>query len=345
MWSGPIRCSPPPSRSTPVDREHVGADAVDLRAQLRRGSAHRSWTCGSLAAFDDHGLALGQHGRHQRVLGGRHRRLVEEDGAARAAGAPSARSVPFRSTSAPSSREGVKVRVEAAAADDVAAGRRHDRAARSARAAARRAGTTRGSRGTAPGRASVFVHARRVDSAPRWAPSTSASAPRSASSSSIVSTSRMRGTFSSATGSSVSRRRREDRQRGVLVAGRADGAGERATALDRRTTACRRPVIVPSRQWQVTRDHGLGDAHAATRRASRCSRHALAVEASIRFYARLLGEDEEFWGRDGSAPRLRLRDPPDARPASTGRGADPAGRGLPRGADRGRSCHTPSTWS
>ena len=48
--------------------------------------------------------------------------------------------------------ERVEVRVEAAAADHVAARRRHDRAAAAARAAGRRAGTTRGCGRRAPRR-------------------------------------------------------------------------------------------------------------------------------------------------------------------------------------------------
>ena len=59
-----------------------------------------------------------------------------------------------------------------------------------------------------------------------------ASAPRSASSSSIVSTSRMRGTFVQRHRLVGEQARGEDRQRAVLVAGRADAAVERARALD-----------------------------------------------------------------------------------------------------------------
>jgi len=36
-------------------------------------------------------------------------------------------------------------------------------------------------------------------------------------------------------------------------------------------------------------------------------KHALAVEACMRAYARKFGEDEEKWG-GGADPRLRLRD-------------------------------------
>ena len=36
-------------------------------------------------------------------------------------------------------------------------------------------------------------------------------------------------------------------------------------------------------------------------------KHALAVEAAVRGYARKFGEDEEGWGMVGAAARLRLR--------------------------------------
>ena len=102
---------------------------------------------------------------------------------------------------------------------------------RSARAAGRRAGTRRGSGGRAPGRARSCAR-RSGRPGPRSAPIHSASAPMSASSSTIVSTSRIRGTFVSRTGSDGEHGRGEDRQRAVLVPGRADGAAERAPALD-----------------------------------------------------------------------------------------------------------------
>ena len=57
-------------------------------------------------------------------------------------------------------------------------------------------------------------------------------APRSASSSTIVSTSRMRGTFVSDDGRRGEHGRRQDRERAVLVARRTNGARERATAFD-----------------------------------------------------------------------------------------------------------------
>ena len=65
-----------------------------------------------------------------------------------------------------------------------------------------------------------------------FSPVQSTSAPMSASSSSIVSTSRIRGTFVRRTGSVGEQAGGEDRQRAVLVAGRADRPAERASALD-----------------------------------------------------------------------------------------------------------------
>ena len=68
-------------------------------------------------------------------------------------------------------------------------------------------------------------------------------------------------------------------------------------------------------------------------------RHALAVEASVGWYARDFGEDEAFWRATGAPARLRLRDPPDARQAPAGRRADPPRRGLARRADRAVLSH------
>ena len=47
---------------------------------------------------------------------------------------------------------------------------------------------------------------------------------------------------------------------------------------------------------EVTREQGVGDAHAATRRARRCSGTRSPSRRRCGSYARLYGEDEEFWG-------------------------------------------------
>ena len=227
---GADACVRAAERAPAVDGEHVGADAVDLARRARRGNAQRSCTCGSLAAL---------------------RRIVVPDAATAAI---SAFSVPVtlgssRNTSAPrrpgrrqveavvelergtEALEREKVRVDATPADHVAARRRQRdlAAAREQRAGQqdRRANllaqrrdraspTARSSRGCAACSARSSSRRRPVD----------------AISSTSVSMSRMRGTFSRMTGMLGEQRRADDRQRGVLVAGRANGSGELLSSLD-----------------------------------------------------------------------------------------------------------------
>ena len=87
--------------------------------------------------------------------------------------------------------------------------------------------------------------------------------------------------------------RGEDRQRAVLVSGRADRAGERATTLDDERLH-EAGAIVPV-ALDVTRDNAWETLTRYTKSES-LLRHALAVEASTRWYARHFGEDEELWG-------------------------------------------------
>ena len=76
----------------------------------------------------DHRLALRERGRHDRVLGRHHARLVEEDPPApEALGLHLVAAVDLDARAELGKR--VNVRVEPAAADHVAAGRRHRRAA------------------------------------------------------------------------------------------------------------------------------------------------------------------------------------------------------------------------
>ena len=115
-----------------------------------------------------------------------------------------------------------------------------------------------------------------------------------------MSTSLIRGTFESSTGSSVSRQRREDRQHGVLVAGGAQAAGERLPALDHERL-CRAPDggrghIDGYRSWALnpTREQAWETLTRYTK-SEALLRHALAVEASTASYAGRLGGDEEQW--------------------------------------------------
>ena len=122
------------------------------------------------------------------------------------------------------------MRVDAAAADDVAAGRREV-------ALPKRASSGPASRNDARMRlqscwsGSVFVDIA-AWTRTSFAPIQSTSAPRSASSSIIVSTSRIRGTLCEHDSLLREQAGGEDRQRAVLVPGGADAAVERARALD-----------------------------------------------------------------------------------------------------------------
>ena len=167
---------------------------------------------------------------HQRVLGRGDARLVEEHVRALQARQPQFQPRGCRDGGA-ELLEGQEMRVEPAPADDVAAGRRQHHLA-----AARQQRPRQQDRGADP-RAELRIeiggaNAFGVDGERVAASRHSAEAPTERISSTSVSVSRMRGTFSSVTGCSVSKRRGDDRQRGILVAGRRDRAGEPMTALD-----------------------------------------------------------------------------------------------------------------
>ncbi len=113
----------------PVDVHDVRADALDRRAHLvehAREVLHVRLGGG----VADHGRALGQRGGHQRVLGAHHGRLVHEEvGRAQAAVGRAHADLAVVLDLGAERAEGVEVRIEAAAADHVAARRRHQRAA------------------------------------------------------------------------------------------------------------------------------------------------------------------------------------------------------------------------
>ena len=127
MCSGPIRCAPPRSRSTPAIPQHVRADARDLGAE-RDEEVAEVLDVRLAGGVHDRRLARRERGRHHGVLGRHHRRLVEED--LRAAKPVGAHLVALADRDlGAEALERVEVRVEPAPADHVAAGRRHGRAA------------------------------------------------------------------------------------------------------------------------------------------------------------------------------------------------------------------------
>ena len=167
--------------------------------------------------------AVRRDGRDQRVLGRGDAGLVEED-----VGAGQARGAEFqpigRGDGGAELLERQEMRVEAAPADDVAAGRRqrHLAAAGQQRPASRiEARIAR----TAPDRDRRRGCSWR-GSASGLRSSHSADAPTERISSTRVSVSRMRGTLSSVDRMLGQQRGRDDRQRRVLVAGRLDRAPE-----------------------------------------------------------------------------------------------------------------------
>ena len=172
-------------------------------APMATSRRQRSCTCGSQAAWWIVVTPSASDGGHERVLGGRDRGLVEVElraleAARRAEAVGAVGRRPRRP--APRARTGASRRACGRSRRRPAAARRR---CRSARAAGRRAGSRRGCARRAPRRATWSARRRRTR-APRCARVHATSAPRSASSSSIVSTSRMRGMLPSTTGSEVS---------------------------------------------------------------------------------------------------------------------------------------------
>ena len=169
------------------------------------------------------------------------------------------------------------------------------------------------------------------------------------------------------TGSSVSRQRARIGQRGVLVARRADGparAGPRPRSgmLPRRRLGLRSPlgrvapfaVVTSGSPLSVAPPMSADPVHdrdAAWALLTECTqseallRHALAVEASVRAYARRGRRGRGRVGQRRPAARLRLRAAPHARPPPGGRRAVLREHGYPDGSSRA-CCRTVtiSTW-
>ena len=177
-------------------------------------------------------------------------------------------------------------------------------------------------------------------------PVQSASAPTWRSSASIVSTSLMRGTFSSITGSAVSRQPARMGSAAFLLPAVRTRPERRLPPSITKDCLSASATAVCTAQVRYPRGtdacSGLGDAHgvhekrgALAPRARRGGLHGL-VRARLR-------RGRGALARRRPAARLRLRDPPHARRAPAGRGADPAWARLPGGRRRGRAlaCRAP----
>ena len=213
-----------------VDGEQVRADALDVGAHLHE-HAREVLHVRLGGGVADHGRARRQRGGHQRVLGRHHRRLVHEH-VARPQPLGRAQHDPAVGLDARAHRaERVEVRVEAAAADHVAAGRRHHGAVEAGQQRARE--QERGA--DQLGELAVDLGVVDVRGAQRRPRSARARRPRRRSPcriSSIASTSRMRGTLRTSDRLVGEDAGGQDRERAVLVPGRHHGAGERRTAFD-----------------------------------------------------------------------------------------------------------------
>ena len=122
MCSAPMRCSPPESSVDTLDAQHVRADPLDLRAE-RDEEAAEVLHVRLAGRVHQGGLALGERGGHDGVLGAHHARLVEKDVLADELVGAKLEPAPDRDLGA-ELLERVDVGVERPAADEVAAGRR-----------------------------------------------------------------------------------------------------------------------------------------------------------------------------------------------------------------------------
>ena len=138
----------------------------------------------------------------------------------------------------------------------------------------------------------------------------------------------------------------EDRQRAVLVAGGADAcrSGGRRPSMTNASASAGATAIAGYASRAVAPDSrtGLADAHDVHEERIAASSRARGggVDGGVRAEAR---RRRGAVARRGAPPRLRLRDPPDARQAPAGRRADPARGGLSRRRSSRPSSRMPST--
>ena len=232
MWSGLMSCTQPPSLSTPWTVSTF-EPMPSIRAPILVSIRARSWTCGSQATLPMTvvpGVSAAASSAFSVAM--TEGSSMNTSPARRPPGAVSV-IVPLSSCSAPERAEGVEVRVQAPAADDVAAGRRHDRAAG---AGQQRAGEQE-RRADLLGQVDVDLAALAVDAGRRTA--TTSFWPRHSTRDAEVGEDVEHG-LDVPNSRDVAQddlfvgqdRGGEDRERAVLVAGGDDGAAERHAALD-----------------------------------------------------------------------------------------------------------------
>ena len=277
-----------------VDAQDVRLDAVDLRAEGDEEPAQVLHVRLARRVAED-GLARREDGSHEGVLRRHDARLVEEDVRAAQPVGPAARTDAPTSTWAPSSAKAwmcgsSRLRpmtsppggaiVALPKRESSGPARRNDARMRLQR------------RGSGLDLATFAVCTRTS-----FGPAQPMSAPRSASSSIIVSTSLIRGTFSRTTGSVVRRvAARIGRAPFLFPAARMVPFSGREPSMTNASATAGATAMggYPSRVSAPTREQAWQTLTKYTKSES-LLRHALAVEASTAAYARKLGGDEELW--------------------------------------------------
>ena len=323
LGADPVRA--PAERLDATNAEDVRADAVDIGAERHEEAAevlHVRLT----GSVPEGRLPLGEHRRHDSVLRPGDAGFVEEQRrAAKALGSHLVRR--SRLDLGTERGERVDVGVDAAAADDVAARRRHCGGAEPGEQRPREQD------GRPDLVAELLVELRRREAgrvdAHLVRPRPVGVRPRTADEREHRVHVEDPRDVSELHGLPCEQRRGEDRA-ARRSCSRPPARFPRASGPPRsRTTVSRRlddglhgdgSLPIP---MNPTRDQAWETLTRYTK-AEPLLRHALAVEASVGWYARHFAEDEERWRVVAPPSRFRLRDPSDARQAPAGRSADPA---------------------
>ena len=344
----PSRCSAPLKRAAALDADRRRAFALDRRRPSRAGT-RRARRRAAPRGVADLGPPVRRGGREQRRLGAGDRRFVEVD---RAPAQPDralrarARAVERHAPIAASASRCVAIVRRAGKSPPGGA-----RCARpAARAADRAAAPSRADRPTSAGSgSSVVTVAQRTRSVVLPMPSTVA--PRSSSSRAITSTSLIRGTFVSTHSSVGQQTRRQQRQRGVLVAFDLDAARQpRPPSI--MSVAMSAPLIVASKprytiSSRSSTPNAFADARACTARSD-ARMSAAVAPPSLTMKLPCVGETRAPPSTRALQPGAideRAGRPRDARPAPRRAPAPDSERCSRRSASRAAAsaCETPAT--